>query len=276
MSNFQEKIIDGRKLSLQMLVDIRQKVLKLDQTPGLAVLLIGDDPSSHLYVKLKKKACEDCNIDFHRYLFNAHTPEDEIVKVIEFLNNDPDTTGILVQLPLPEGYNTDRIIGAIDPNKDVDGFHPVNLENIKQCNLKIVSPLVLGIVELIKSTGEVIENKKITILCNHKIFGEPFHCFFDASNTIDIVTLEDADYQEKVATADILVVSIGKQQFITAEMIKQDAIIIDVGINKVNDEIFGDVDFESVISKVKYITPVPGGVGPMTISLLLENLIKLM
>ncbi|MBU1131812.1 bifunctional 5,10-methylenetetrahydrofolate dehydrogenase/5,10-methenyltetrahydrofolate cyclohydrolase [Patescibacteria group bacterium] len=271
----ENKIINGKLLSQKIIRSIRDEVKKENNKIGLAVILIGDDPSSHLYVKIKKQACEDCGIDFHQYFFNRTNSTEEVVSVIEFLNADPETNGILVQLPLPKEFDTEKIISAIDPAKDVDGFHPKTLENIQKCDLSVVSPLILGIVELIKSTEEEIKNKKITILCNHKIFGTPFHCFFDETNEINIVTLKEENYPEKVSEADILIVSIGRMQFITSEMIKQDAIIIDVGINKIGDDVCGDVDFEDVLPKVKFITPVPGGVGPMTVAMLLKNLLKL-
>lgn len=269
------KIINGKELSQKILLDVKRQVLKMERKPGLAVILIGDDPSSHLYVKLKKQACEVCDIEFHRYFFDADCKLEEVLAVIDFLNNDSGVDGILVQLPLPPNFDTEKIIAAISPSKDVDGFHPATMEKIKKCDLTLVSPLVLGIIELIKATNENIVGKNIVILCNHEIFGEPFHCFYGEGNKVEIVTLEDKNYQEKVRQADVLIVSLGKAQFITASMVKKDAIIIDVGINKINEEIFGDVDLDSVLPKVKFITPVPGGVGPMTIAFLLQNLLKL-
>lgn len=271
----ENKIIDGKKLSQEILFDIRKKVIKLKHKLGLAAILVGDDPSSHLYVKLKKQACDKCDIHFHRYLFPADAKTSDIIETIAFLNKDTETTGILVQLPLPEGLNTDKIIAAIDPRKDVDGFHPENLKKIESCQAKIVSPLVLGIVELINSTKELIHHKKITILCNHKIFGKPFTCFYGQDNEINIVTLEDENYAELAKNADILIASIGKANFIKEDMVKAGAMVIDVGINKVDDRIVGDVDFNDVLPKVKFITPVPGGVGPMTVAMLLHNLLQL-
>jgi len=270
-----DKIIDGKKLSEEILAEIYKEVRLRKTKPGLAAILIGEDPSSHLYVKLKKTACEKCDILFHKYLFEDEYKTEDIIDVINFLNKDEETQGILVQLPLPAGLDTDKIISSIDPTKDVDGFHPENLKKLKTCNHKIASPLILGIMELIKSTGEQIENKNICILCNHKIFGEPFHCFFSKSNTITIVTPKDKHFKDAVKGADVLIVSIGKKKFINKEMIKEDAIIIDVGINKTKNGVVGDVDFKDVLKKVKFITPVPGGVGPMTVAMLLKNLVLL-
>jgi len=268
-------LLNGKALSEKILLDIRKEVFARTDKPGLAAILVGEDPSSHLYVKLKKQACEACDIDFHRYLFDEDSKTKDIIETINFLNADPEVNGILVQLPLPKGFDTDKIIAAIDPKKDVDGFHPANLKKLKQCSTKIVSPLVLGIVELIKSTKEIIKNKKIVILCNHEVFGKPFHCFYGQDNEIAIVTLKNKNHEEIIRHADILIVSIGKAKFITADMVKEGVIIIDVGINKVNDKVIGDVDFDTVKEKAKFITPVPGGVGPMTVAMLLHNLIQL-
>ena len=289
----QTKLLDGKSLSEKIIKEIRASVRDMDEKPGLAAILVGDDPSSHLYVRLKKKACDFCNVHFSQYLFNDAHSDKDVIEAIEFLNKDPQVHGILVQLPLPAKFNTDKIIAAIDPKKDVDGFHPENVKRLGYCATKnngavptlpltlcplpfaaTVSPLVLGIVDLIKETREIIENKKIVILCNHKIFGAPFHCFYGANNNISIIT-PDEDYKTAAAEADVLIVSVGRPNFIKARSIKQDAIVIDVGINKVDDELVGDVDFRDALNKVKFITPVPGGVGPMTIAMLLRNLLAL-
>ena len=279
----QNKLLDGKSLSEKIIKEIRSTVLNMNEKPGLAAILVGDDPSSHLYVRLKKKACNFCDVLFSQYLFNNTHSDKDVIDAIEFLNKDPQVHGILVQLPLPAKFNTDKIIAAIDPKKDVDGFHPANLKRLESCDLQVVSPLVLGIVELIKETKETFENKKIVILCNHKIFGAPFHCFYGTNNNITIITPAstaqaggpDEDYKTAAAEADVLIVSVGRPNFIKARSIKQDAIVIDVGINKVDDELVGDVDFRDALNKVKFITPVPGGVGPMTIAMLLRNLLAL-
>ena len=275
MNITEPKIIDGKAISQDILFELHKRVAKKKLKVGLAAILIGDDPSSHLYVRLKKQACEKCDIQFNQYLFGGHPKTEEVIETIRFLNADEEVTGILVQLPLPAGLDTDAIIAAIDPAKDVDGFHPENVKKIEMCQAKIISPLVLGIVELIKATGEIIKDKKIAILCNHKIFGKPFSCFYGADNEINVITLEDENYLEVVKNADVLIVSIGKANFIKEDMIKQDAIVIDVGINQLDDGIVGDVDFQDVLPKVKFITPVPGGVGPMTVAMLLQNLLNL-
>ncbi|NQT49183.1 bifunctional 5,10-methylenetetrahydrofolate dehydrogenase/5,10-methenyltetrahydrofolate cyclohydrolase [Candidatus Kuenenbacteria bacterium] len=270
-----DKIIDGKELSRKFLQKIKEQARELDSKPGLAAVLIGDDPSSHLYVKLKRYACDECEINFHKYVFEDNQTDEDIINCIEFLNKDPETTGVIVQLPLPEKYNTEKIIAALDYRKDIDGFHPKNQESMKKCDYKIMPPLPLAIIELVNSTKEIIENKNIVVLCNHKLFGDPFNCHWAKNNTVNILTLEDLGWKKKVAQADILIVAIGCVQLITSDMIKQDAIIIDVGINQLGDIVVGDVDFGGVLKKAKFITPVPGGVGPMTIAMLLQNLIEL-
>ena len=276
MSTNDKKIIDGKAISQKFIRQVRDKVSNLEKAPGLAILLAGNDPSSELYVKLKKQACEDCNISFHKYLFTEKNSEKEIIETLTFLNKDTETNGILVQLPLPEKFDTDKIISAIDYKKDIDGFHPTNRENMKKCNYKILPPLPLGIIEMVNSTNQDIINKKITVLCNHKLFGDPFLCQWQNDNEVKIVTTEDSGWKDAIKEADILIVSLGIPFFITKDMIKEGCTIIDVGINKLDDnQIVGDVNFADVIDKVGFISPVPGGVGPMTIAMLLTNLLKL-
>lgn len=276
MAIIENKIIDGKSLSEKIIREVRDEALNKENLKGLAIILVGEDPSSHLYVKLKGKACDKCGIPFHKYYFEADSSEEEIKKSIEFLNKDDDVAGILIQLPLPEKFDTDKIISAMDYRKDIDGFHPKNRENMKSCKFHAMPPLPLGIIEMVKDTGQTIENKNIVILCNHKLFGDPFKCAWGKKNKIDIITTEDESWKETVSQADILVVSIGIPYFISKDMIKEGATIIDVGINKLDDgEIVGDVNIADVIDKVGFISPVPGGVGPMTIAMLLKNLLKL-
>jgi len=270
------KIIDGKALSEKIIRGIRDSLLTRTDLKGLAVLLIGEDPGSTLYVKLKRRACQDCGIPFHQYNFPETTTEKEIIECLEFLNKDDETAGILIQLPLPDHLNTEKILSAMDYRKDIDGFHPTNQESMKECQYKVAPPLPLGILELVKATGEEIINKKIVILCNHKLFGDPFKCFWGKDNDVQVLTTEDKGWKDAVKIADVLIVSLGIAFFITKDMIKKDSIIIDVGINKLHDgAIVGDVNLDDVVDTAKYISPVPGGVGPMTIAMLLKNLIEL-
>ena len=271
-----DKLINGKELSRQFLKKTRKKVRLLDKKPGLAIVLAGNDPSSHLYVKLKRYACESCEINFHKYVFDNDHSEQDIINSIEFLNADPETTGILVQLPLPAKYNPDNIISAMNFRKDIDGYHPINRENMQKCDYKLMPPLPGAIIELVKSTGTQIENKNIVILCNSPLFADPLNCVGGKKNKVQVVTLKD-DWEKATKQADILIVGVGKPKLITKDKIKKHAIIIDVGINQVGTEkqVIGDVDIDDVLSTVDYITPVPGGVGPMTIAILLKNLAEL-
>jgi methylenetetrahydrofolate dehydrogenase (NADP+)/methenyltetrahydrofolate cyclohydrolase len=269
------KIINGQELAEKIKLQLREKIALKEPKPGLAAILIGQDPSSSLYVSLKKKACDFVDINFHRYHFDGDYSDEKIIETIEFLNHDPEVDGILVQLPLPAQYNTDKIIKAIDPKKDVDGFHPQTLKNLKNNIPATVSPLALGVAEMLKTIKETPNNKQIVILCNHKVFAEPFIHLYGKNNKITILLPTEKNLKDKCHDADILIVAVGKPKFITADYIKNDAIVIDIGINKVGEKTIGDVDFDNVLLKAKYITPVPGGVGPMTIAMLLENTYKL-
>lgn len=269
------QIINGLNLAEKIKKKLRKKIIKLPSPPGLAVILIGNDPASKLYVNLKKKACDLVGINFHYYFFDGDYSDEEIIETINFLNNDYEINGILVQLPLPKRYNTDKIIAAINPEKDVDGFHPKTLKALKSQKPTIISPLALGVNEILKEIKEIPQNKIITIFCNHKVFAEPFIYLYGKNNQINIITPQDKKIKEICHKADILIVAIGKARYITNDFIKKDAVVIDIGINKIKDKTIGDVDFDNAILKAKYITPVPGGVGPMTIAMLLQNTYKL-
>ena len=271
------KIINGKALAEKIISQVNIDLQEKGKKPGLAAILVGDDPSSHLYVRLKKEACEKCDINFHSYLFGAKADENEIIKTIEFLNANSEVDAILVQMPLPEKFDTDKIINVIKPEKDIDGFCPSNRAKYASCQTDFYPPLIESVRELILSTHEKIENKNIVILCNSKIFGEPFHCLYGDKNKVEILTTKDLGFQEKTKQADILIVSLGIPLFIDRELVKKDAIIIDIGINQLpgSKDVFGDVNLQDVLEKVKFITPVPGGVGPMTIACLLKNLKKM-
>jgi methylenetetrahydrofolate dehydrogenase (NADP+) / methenyltetrahydrofolate cyclohydrolase len=270
------KILDGKALSEKIITKIRQEMANLENPPGLAAILVGEDSSSRLYVDLKKKACQKCGINFHEYLFDEDQTTQNVIETIKFLNKDPETNGILVQLPLPDNFDTEKIIEAIDYRKDIDGFHPKNRENMDKCVYKVLPPLPAGIKELLDSTKETIENKTITVLCNNPIFGSPFKYLYGTKNKVNVVTPKDKTWKQNVSDADILISSVGVPYLIDKEMIKKDSTIIDVGINKLdNGETVGDVNIADVIDKVAHITPVPGGVGPMTVAMLLKNLIQI-
>jgi methylenetetrahydrofolate dehydrogenase (NADP+)/methenyltetrahydrofolate cyclohydrolase len=268
-------IIDGRVISKAINAETAKLIHERNVTPGLAVILVGEDPASHLYVNLKKKACLGAGIDFHSYLFDADHRQEQVVETIEFLNHDPDIHGILVQLPLPENFAADEIIKAIDPKKDVDGFHPDNIEATRNKKPTIISPLALGIDRMIQETKIDLHNKVITVLANNEILAEPFHYLYGTDNNVRMVKPDNKDCQALCHESDILIVAVGRPHFITNDFIKDNAVIIDVGINSVAGQTVGDVDFENALLKVSYISPVPGGVGPMTIAYLLRNLLEL-
>jgi methylenetetrahydrofolate dehydrogenase (NADP+)/methenyltetrahydrofolate cyclohydrolase len=260
------QLIDGKKLADQILLDIKKQVAKLENKPGLAAILIGDNPASKLYLKLKEKACEKAGIDFFSYFLDKNCPEEKILEVINFLNIDPDITGIIIQLPLPKKFNKDKLITAIKPEKDVDGFHPQS---------KIISPNVLGILELLKQTKVNLKNKKVIILSNSEIFSQPFKKLLPKSKVGYLNPKSQiSNLRSQISKADVLIVAIGKPKFIKPDMVKKDAIIIDIGINKIKGKTVGDVD-PKVDKIVAFRSPVPGGVGSMTVAMLLDNLLKL-
>ncbi|RJP63063.1 MAG: bifunctional 5,10-methylenetetrahydrofolate dehydrogenase/5,10-methenyltetrahydrofolate cyclohydrolase [Ignavibacteriales bacterium] len=272
-----EKILDGKALALQIQQQIKEKIAKKNMEPGLAIILVGDDPASHLYVSKKKKACHDVGISFHEYLLDANIDEKEILDTINFLNKDEHVDAILVQLPLPKKFDTDKVIKSIDIKKDVDGFHPENIENFLKNKSYITPGLPLGILRLLEETKEDLKNKSAVIVSKSKVFSQPMIKILEDRNVkVSLVNPNDKDLKEKTSQANILIVSCGKPFFIKEDMVKKDAIVIDIGTNKIdNDYVVGDVDYSNVFDKVKFITPVPGGVGPMTVAMLLYNTVKL-
>ncbi|MBT6691562.1 bifunctional 5,10-methylenetetrahydrofolate dehydrogenase/5,10-methenyltetrahydrofolate cyclohydrolase [Candidatus Parcubacteria bacterium] len=272
-----EKIIDGKALSLDIQIEIRQEILKNKLKPSLAVILVGEDPASKLYVELKRKACEKVGIDFHEYLLDEDTSQEHILEMITFLNTDKHTDAILIQLPLPKQLDTNKIIQAMNPDKDVDGFHPDNVKNFLEKQSNFIPGLALGIFKLIESTDEDIDGMTAVIVAKSDILYQPLAKLLnDQGVSTTIVRTNDKKIKNKCLQADILVTACGKAFFITADMVKDDAIVIDVGTNKIdNNYVVGDVDYSAVFSKVKHITPVPGGVGPMTVAMLLHNTVQL-
>ncbi|MFH0814691.1 MAG: bifunctional 5,10-methylenetetrahydrofolate dehydrogenase/5,10-methenyltetrahydrofolate cyclohydrolase [Candidatus Falkowbacteria bacterium] len=257
-------LINGKELADKILADVKNQIEQNDKKPSLAIILIGNDPASKLYVKLKHKTCDKLGIDCHVYLFSDDTAQDKIIEAINFLNDDKDVTGILVQLPLPNGFDQTKILNAILPAKDIDALTSTPL---------VVSPLAQSIAELIKSTGEQLSSKKIVVLANHPAIYESLKTLFP-TNTVEYAAPTLPDWQKITKTADVLVVCVGKINTITADKIKPGTIIIDVGINKTpDDKTIGDVDAQSVENIASWLSPVPGGVGPMTIAMLLKNLL---
>ncbi len=271
------KIIDGKKLALEIRTELKEKISKLGLQPGLAVILAGDDPASHLYVRLKEKASEEVGIRFEKKIFSESATEEDINSTIQQFNNRSDIHGILVQLPLPPKFDENKIIRTIDPKKDVDGFHPKNLELIKNGHPFIIPGVTLGIMRLIESTKVDLKNKKAALLVNSDIFALPLRHLLKTKDA-EVETFikpKISDFRFQISDFDIIVIALGKPKFLKSEMVRDGAIIIDVGTTKVDGKLFGDADFDSFQNRDVFITPVPGGVGPMTVAMLLNNAVQL-
>ncbi|WP_294771650.1 bifunctional methylenetetrahydrofolate dehydrogenase/methenyltetrahydrofolate cyclohydrolase FolD [uncultured Eubacterium sp.] len=269
-------LIDGKAVSLQVKQQVKQECDKLKTkgvTPGLAVIIVGDDPASQVYVRNKEKACEECGFYSVKYALDADTTQSELNALIDKLNKDEKINGILCQLPLPKHLDDKEVINRIDPIKDVDAFHPVNVGAIMIGDYNFLPCTPAGVMELIHSTGVDVTGKKAVVIGRSNIVGKPMAMLLLHENaTVEITHSKTIDLKSITKEADILVAAIGRAKFVTADMVKNGAIVIDVGMNRdENGKLCGDVDFENVKDKCSFITPVPGGVGPMTISMLMRN-----
>ena len=269
-------IIDGKKISIEIKDEVKKEVetlLEKGITPCLAVILVGENPASQVYVRNKKKACEYVGIKSLSYELSSDTTEDELLKLIDGLNKNPEVNGILVQLPLPGHIDEEKILLAVSPEKDVDGFHPYNvgLLSIGNAVLKACTPA--GCIELIKRSGIEIIGKKCVVIGRSNIVGKPVSMLLLAENgTVSVCHSKTRDINEELKNADIVIAAVGKPKFVKGDMISDGAVIIDVGINRMeNGKLCGDVDFDECEKKASFITPVPGGVGPMTIAMLMKN-----
>lgn len=268
------EMIDGRAMAQRIRAKVKQRVLKLPTRPGLAVILVGTDPASHTYVNIKQKACEEVGIQFEKWFYSATEPEQTLIDKIDELNVREDIHGILVQLPLPS-QDASRVIAEIDPNKDVDGFHPENLRRLKAGEPAIASAVALGIMKLIGGGGQMAVGSKRAVIISSPLFAEPLIILLkEQSIDATVVDEKDTELAEKTKKADILVLAIGRPGFITGDMVKSGATVIDVGTTKVDGVLQGDVDRLSVEPVAGALTPVPGGVGPMTVAMLLVNVLK--
>lgn len=273
------KILDGKAVSARIKEELKGEVQALKERgifAGLAVILVGDDPASRVYVNNKKKACEQLGIYSEEYALSGDTAEDELIELIGKLNNDNSISGILVQLPLPKHIKEKRILESINPKKDVDAFHPINVGKIMTGDYDFVPCTPAGIMELIKESGISPEGKECVVIGRSNIVGKPMSMLLLHKNgTVTVCHSRTKNLKEKTKHADILVVAVGKPTFVTGDMIKEGAVVIDVGINRLeNKKLVGDVDFESTEKVAGAITPVPGGVGPMTIAMLMKNTVK--
>ena len=272
-------IIDGKKEAALLREEIKKEILllkeKTKKAPGLSVILIGDYAPSQIYVKNKEKNSKEVGINSEVIKYPKDITEQEVLNKIKELNNNPEVSGILVQLPLPKHINKEKIINAIHPKKDVDGFNPINVGNLASGYDAIIPCTPLGCLHLIKKIEKNLSGKHAVIIGRSNLNGKPMAQLLLRENcTVTIVHSKTKDLKAECQKADILVAAVGKANLVKGDWVKKDSIIIDVGINKVEEKIFGDVDFESVKEKVKAITPVPGGVGPMTIACLLKNTLE--
>lgn len=273
------EVINGKELAKDLREEMKQEVTALKDEgiiPHLTVVLVGDNPASKSYVSGKKKACEETGISSEIITMPATASEEELLEVIDKLNADDAVHGILVQLPLPEQIDEDRVIEAITPAKDVDGFHPINIGRMMTGKDTFLPCTPYGIVSMLKSRNIQIEGKHVVVLGRSNIVGKPVgQLLLNENATVTYCHSRTPDLAAFTKDADILVVAIGKAHVIGAEHIKEGAVVIDVGVNRIEDgSLTGDVDFEAAKEKASYITPVPQGVGPMTITMLLENTIK--
>lgn len=266
-------IIDGKAISAQIKEECRDRIDREGLSRCLAVVLVGDDPASAVYVGNKKKACEFCHIKSISHELPAETTEEELLELIDRLNHDESVNGILVQLPLPAHIDEDKIIRAISPDKDVDGFHPTNVGRLCIGQPGLVSCTPAGIIELLKRSGVSIDGKNCVVVGRSNIVGKPMALLMLRENaTVTICHSHTKDLKEICKKADILIVAIGKPKMIDASFVRDGAVVIDVGIHRMeNGKLCGDVDFDSVEPVASRITPVPGGVGPMTIAMLMYN-----
>jgi methylenetetrahydrofolate dehydrogenase (NADP+)/methenyltetrahydrofolate cyclohydrolase len=278
MTPVMENIIDGKLVSAALLRRVKEETDGLKtcgDIPGLAVVLVGDDPASAVYVRNKNKACVETGFRSFEHRLPANTPEHELLALVHALNADPLVHGILVQLPLPPGIVAKNILNAVDPAKDVDGFHPMNVGRLFSGEDALVPCTPAGIMELLDYYRVEIEGRHAVVVGRSNIVGKPVAALLLQRNaTVTICHSRTRDLPAVARSADILIAAIGKPRFVTADMVKPGAVVIDVGINRVDGKLFGDVDFNTVASIAGKITPVPGGVGPMTIALLMSNTLK--
>ena len=268
-------IIDGKTIRNEIIEEIKKEVKHFMIKPCLAVIQIGDDPASNTYIKAKEKTSNEIGIYFKHIKFSETTKEIEVINKILELNNDEYVHGILIQLPLPEGFNQDKLINYIARNKDVDGLTDINIGKLYNNKPGLVSCTPLGIMKLLEHENIDVAGKNVTIVGRSKLVGKPLMgLMLNKDATVTICHSKTENLSKYTKNADILVVAVGKKHFIKENMVKEGAIVIDVGINKEDNKLYGDVDYEKVKEKAKLITPVPGGVGPMTVAMLMSNVIS--
>ena len=273
------QLIDGKELSKRIKEELKIEADKLKEKeiiPKLAVILVGDDSASKVYVRNKSKACNEVGVEFEEILLNSNTSMEKLLSIIDELNNRKDINGILLQSPIPKGLNIQEAFERIKWEKDVDGFNPINVGRLMIGQDTFISCTPYGIIKMLEACNIEIQGKNAVIIGRSNIVGKPLmQCLLNKNATVTICHSKTQKIKEITKTADILISAVGKINIVTADMVKDGAVVIDVGMNK-NDKgkLVGDVDFEKVKEKSSYITPVPGGVGPMTIAMLMNNVIK--
>lgn len=271
-------IMDGKALAKKIREELKEKVKELNEKnvyPKLAVIMVGEDPASKVYVKNKSKACMDVGIEYEEFLLNEDTTMEDLLKLINELNERKDIHGILLQSPVPKHLDIYTAFEAIDYKKDVDGFHPINIGKLALQRKTFVSCTPAGVMKLLEEYNIDLKGANTVVLGRSNIVGKPLsQCLINKDATVTICHSKTKNIEEITRNADIVISAIGKPKFVTSDMIKQGAVVIDVGINRLETGLVGDVDFEEVEKKASYITPVPGGVGPMTIAMLLTNVVE--
>lgn len=271
--------IDGKLLAAKLREEVKVDAEKFEREYGrkigLAVILAGENPASKIYVRNKIAACEETGVKSMEYYLPDSVTTEELVELVETLNADENVDGLLVQLPLPAGVNEKAVLGAVAPGKDVDGFHAVNAGNLMLGNPCLAACTPSGVMELIKSTGTNIAGKHAVVVGRSNIVGKPVALMLLSENaTVTVCHSRTQNLADYTRSADILVVAVGKKEFITGDMIKPGAVVIDVGMNREDKKLYGDVEYATAAEKAAFITPVPSGVGPMTITMLLKNTVK--
>ncbi len=273
------EIIDGKAVAKKIRKELKKEVEELktnEITPKLAVIMVGDNSASQVYVRNKSKACEKAGIEFEEFLFDKDTTEEKLLDTIDMLNKDESVHGILLQSPVPKHINIQKAFEKISPKKDVDGFNAVNVGKLSIGQDAFISCTPYGIIKMLEEYNIETEGKHAVILGRSNIVGKPMiQCMLNKNATVTVCHSRTKNIAEITRNADILIAAIGKPKFVTEDMVKNDVVVIDVGINRMEDgTLCGDVDFENVSKKASYITPVPGGVGPMTIAMLIYNVVK--
>lgn len=273
------EIIDGKALAKKIRMELKEEVEKLKKKnifPKLAVIMVGEDKASKVYVRNKSKACEEIGVEYEEFLLKDDTKMEDLLNLIEELNNRPDINGILLQSPIPKHLDINKAFNKIDYRKDVDGFNPVNVGKLVIGEDCFISCTPFGVMKMLEEYGIEIEGKNTVVVGRSNIVGKPLaQCLLKKNATVTICHSRTKNIHEITNNADILVAALGKPKYIKENMVKEGAVVIDIGINRGDDgKLVGDVDFENVSKKASYITPVPGGVGPMTIAMLMNNVVK--